>query len=152
MVSMPSLYKRSCLIVNKQSGLNAYKFVCRLNAMNMADRLKWRRKQLKLTQTQLAEKAGMTQQMIQQLETRKVLTTGKLVTLAGALGVRPQWLESGAEPMLPNSDLTPDERLLVEGYRTSSPAEKAALITLAVRGQPLPPTGKLQIQGQNPVG
>lgn len=120
--------------------------------MNMADRLKWRRKQLKLTQTQLAEKAGMTQQMIQQLETRKVLTTGKLVTLAGALGVRPQWLESGAEPMLPNSDLTPDERLLVEGYRTSSPAEKAALITLAVRGQPLPPTGKLQIQGQNPVG
>ena len=67
--------------------------------MDFADRLRQQRKFLNLTQAQLAKKAGMTQQMIQQLETRKVLTTGRMVTLATALGVRPEWLAAGQSPM-----------------------------------------------------
>lgn len=90
----------------------------------MADRLKARRKQMGLTQVELAQKASMTQQMIQQLETRKVLTTGKLVQLADALGVRPQWLESGAEPMV--ESMTMDEREFLEAYRAMNQAEKEA--------------------------
>lgn len=92
--------------------------------MDMADRLKARRKQMGLTQAQLAIKAGLTQQMIQQLETRKVLTTGKLVQLADALGVRPQWLESGDGPMI--DSITADEREFLEDYRAMDEAGKEA--------------------------
>lgn len=91
---------------------------------DMADRLKWRRKQLTLTQAQLAEKAKMTQQMIQQLETRKVLTTGRLVSLADALGVRPKWLETGEEPMV--ESISSDEREMLEEYRGMNKEEKDA--------------------------
>lgn len=135
MGSMPYLYKRSCFIVNKQSGLNAYKCASRLGGMDMANRLKWRRKQLKLTQAQLAEKAGMTQQMIQQLEARKVLTTGKVVALAGALGVRPQWLESGEEP-IQDGELGADDQKFLAAYHELPPEEKTAVQILVFRGRP----------------
>ncbi|MFZ1493002.1 MAG: helix-turn-helix transcriptional regulator [Candidatus Competibacter denitrificans] len=121
---MSILYKHTCFIVNKKAGLNSYKRACSLESMDMADRLKARRKQMGLTQVELAQKASMTQQMIQQLETRKVLTTGKLVQLADALGVRPQWLESGAEPMV--ESMTMDEREFLEAYRAMNQAEKEA--------------------------
>lgn len=115
--------------------------------MDFADRLRQRRKFLKLTQTQLAEKVGLKQQMIQQLETRKVLTTGKLVALAGALGVRPAWLATGEGPMQ-GDDLAADERQLIEGYRSLSPIEKAAALTLIVRSQTPATTGRISIHTQ----
>lgn len=118
------LYKHSCLPVNKNPRLKIYKRACRVSVMDMADRLKARRKQMGLTQAQLAIKAGLTQQMIQQLETRKVLTTGKLVQLADALGVRPQWLESGDGPMI--DSITADEREFLEDYRAMDEAGKEA--------------------------
>ncbi|MER2511414.1 MAG: helix-turn-helix domain-containing protein [Candidatus Competibacter sp.] len=92
--------------------------------MDLAYRLKWRRKQLGLTQAQLAEQSSTTQQLIQQLETRKVLTTGKLLQFAEALGVRPQWLESGEAPM--TESITPDEREMLEAYRTMNKEEQDA--------------------------
>jgi transcriptional regulator with XRE-family HTH domain len=94
--------------------------------MDMADRIKQRRKQLELTQTQLAEKSGMKQQMIQQLEARKVLTTGRLLALARALDVCPQWLETGEGPMQESATSREDRELLDE-VQALGPEEKVAL-------------------------
>ncbi len=99
--------------------------------MALADRLRQRRKQLKLTQAQLAEKAGMTQQTVQQLETRKVLSTGRIVDLAAALGVRPEWLAEEKGPMQ-GSDFTQEERELVAEYRELDP-DKQSLIQMTIR-------------------
>lgn len=114
--------------------------------MDLADRLRQRRKFLKQTQTQLGEKAGMTQQMIQQLETRKALTTGKMIALAGALGVRPEWLESGEEPMI--DTMTPDERELLKDFRSLVP-EKKPVARMVIRAMTSPIAGNIQIQDQD---
>jgi hypothetical protein len=79
----------------------------------------------------------MTQQMIQQLEARKVLTTGKLVALAGALGVRPQWLESGEEPMQ-DGELSADDQAFLAAYQELPPEEKTAVRVLVFRRRPSP--------------
>lgn len=113
---MATLYKNACSVVNKHSGLKSDKRTCRLFVMDFADRLRQRRKLLKLTQVQLAEKAGMTQQLIQQLETRKVLTTGRIIALAGALECNPKWLETGEGPMQ-GDELSTDEREMLKEYR-----------------------------------
>lgn len=115
--------------------------------MDMADRLRQQRKLLKLTQTQLAEKVGMTQQMIQQLETRKVLTTGKLVALAGGLGVRPTWLATGEGPMQ-GDDLTSDEKEFLEAYRALEP-QKRPVARMTLRAMTSLPTVKILIQAQS---
>lgn len=104
--------------------------------MDFANRLRQRRKFLKLTQVQLAEAAGMTQQMIQQLETRKVLTTGKIVVLAGALGVRPEWLENGIEPMV--DSVTAHDQVFLAAYHKLPKPEQDAVRTLVFRNSALP--------------
>ena len=118
----------------------------------MADRIKQRMQEIPMTQEELGKQAGLTQPAIYKLLSGKTQRTTRLAEIAKALKVRPEWLATGADPMTPNSDLTPDERRLVEGYRASSPAEKAALITLAIRGQTAPPIGKIQLQTQSPAG
>lgn len=142
---MRYLYKHSCLAVNKQSGLKTYKLTCRLLNMDMADRLKQRRKQIGLTQVQLAEKAGVTQQLVQQLEARKVLTTGKLLALSVALKVRPQWLESGEAPML-SSEITPEDREIFEEI-DSFPPEERAFVRMAIKA--MLPALRAQMRGRS---
>jgi transcriptional regulator with XRE-family HTH domain len=146
---MPPLYKSPCFVVNKQSRLKSYKPACSVFRMDFANRLRQRRKFLKLTQAQLGEKSGLTQQMIQQLETRKVLTTGKMIALAGALGVRPGWLESGEDPMM--EVMTLDERELLKDFRALEP-DKKPIARLTIRAMTSPVTGTIQIRsnGQDP--
>ncbi|MDE9545157.1 helix-turn-helix domain-containing protein [Xenorhabdus bovienii] len=64
--------------------------------MTLADRLKEAMADKGLTQSALAEKAGMAQSMIWKLLSGKATKTGKLVDLAKALGVRPEWLSDGS--------------------------------------------------------
>ncbi|MDX7993080.1 helix-turn-helix domain-containing protein [Xenorhabdus littoralis] len=64
--------------------------------MTLADRLKEAMADKGLTQSALAEKAGMAQSMIWKLLSGKAAKTGKLVDLAKALGVRPEWLSDGS--------------------------------------------------------
>lgn len=117
--------------------------------MDFADRLRTRRKFLKLTQAQLAEKAGMAQQTIQQLETRKVLTTGRIVALAGGLGVRPEWLATGDGAMFPL--LSADDQQLIEEISALEP-EKKRIIRATIRAMlpsPIVPRSLLQAQKQS---
>ncbi len=63
--------------------------------MTLADRLKEAMKEKGFTQSALAEEAGMAQSMIWKLISGKATKTGKLVDIAKALGVRPEWLSDG---------------------------------------------------------
>lgn len=69
--------------------------------MNIADRLKAARTHAGLSQRQLAEKAGVEQPLISQLENGKNKTTARLAELANACGVDPFWLASGTGSMVP---------------------------------------------------
>lgn len=64
----------------------------------LAERFRYARKEAGLTQAALGEKVGLSQQMIRKIEMGS--ETSRTVELASALGVRPEWLATGAEPMI----------------------------------------------------
>lgn len=66
---------------------------------NLAERLKQARMNKGLTQKSLADLIGVSQAAIQKIETGKAANTTRLVDLAKALNVRPEWLSSGNEPV-----------------------------------------------------
>ncbi|EPG6260129.1 XRE family transcriptional regulator [Klebsiella aerogenes] len=61
----------------------------------LAERLKEARSKRGLTQKALGELVGVSQAAIQKIETGKANQTTKLVEIANALGVQPEWLSSG---------------------------------------------------------
>ncbi|MFP9227574.1 LexA family protein [Pectobacterium cacticida] len=63
--------------------------------MTIASRVKFKRDELGLTQSELAEKVGTSQQAIDQLENGKTRRPRYLPELASALGVTVDWLLSG---------------------------------------------------------
>lgn len=64
-----------------------------------ADRLNHAMQQAGLSQGQLAEKAGVSQPAIQKLTSGKASSSRKVVEIAAALQVRPEWLSSGEGDM-----------------------------------------------------
>ncbi len=65
----------------------------------LSDRLKLAMRDAGFTQSKLAEAVGISQGAIQKLTSGKMAGTTKLVEIARALNVRPEWLGFGAEPM-----------------------------------------------------
>lgn len=65
----------------------------------LAERLKEARTLRGLTQKALGDLVGVSQAAIQKIETGKANQTTKLVELANALMVKPEWLSSGVGPM-----------------------------------------------------
>lgn len=63
--------------------------------MSLADRVRQRREELGLTQTQLAELVGMRQQSVAELESGSTKNPRKLLELADALHTSPVWLKTG---------------------------------------------------------
>ena len=76
---------------------------------NLAERLKQARMNRGLTQKSLADLIGVSQAAIQKIETGKAANTTRLVDLAKALNVRPEWLSSGNGPMENESSLKEPE-------------------------------------------
>ncbi|MCC8381709.1 helix-turn-helix domain-containing protein [Xenorhabdus budapestensis] len=72
--------------------------------MTLADRLKEAMADKGLTQSSLAKKAGMAQSMIWKLLSGNATKTGRLVDLAKALDVRPEWLSDGSGHKSPSGD------------------------------------------------
>lgn len=82
----------------------------------LASRLKKARNYARLTQAQLSERSGVKQQMISKLELGQSFETSKLVELAIACGVRPEWLateqgEMEAPAIASDSNAEPAPRL-----------------------------------------
>lgn len=69
--------------------------------MDYKDRIKAARRQAKLTQAALGERAGITQASISELETGKSLGTSFNARIAKACGVSALWLENGIGTMAP---------------------------------------------------
>ncbi|MDC7862240.1 XRE family transcriptional regulator [Pantoea ananatis] len=67
--------------------------------MSFRDRLKQAMLEQGLTQAALAEKSNMAQSMIWKLTTGNAKGTSKIINLAKALNVRPEWLGEGSGPM-----------------------------------------------------
>lgn len=80
--------------------MQAYKLTYRVTPMNsLAERIKAARKHAQLTQRALAEKVGVEQPVISQLETGKNLRSVHLTRIALACGVSPAWLSDGSGSM-----------------------------------------------------
>lgn len=97
---MSIAYYQGCEIVNHQGHWTEHNSGCYVGLMNtLADRLNDRMAGIGMTQERLAEKAGVSQTTIHKLCTGKAAQTRKLVAIATAIGVRPEWLETGQGPM-----------------------------------------------------
>ena len=103
---MVNLYNLSCGFVNNSSCLTGYNRICTLPPMaeskeleTIGSRLKRARLEAGLSQKQLADLSGISQQMISKLESGKAAETAQPHKLAAALGVRTDWLLTGQGPM-----------------------------------------------------
>lgn len=67
--------------------------------MTFAQRLQYAMDAAGLTQAALAERSGVSQAAIQKITSGKSQSTKKLLEISYALGVRPEWLGMGIEPM-----------------------------------------------------
>lgn len=74
-----------------QEERDTYKFV----VMELKDRLKQARKNARLSQVELAEKVGIKQSSISEIERGLTRTSGYLIQIAKALDVDPLWLSEG---------------------------------------------------------
>lgn len=75
----------------------------RFGAMELKDRLKQARKHAGLTQVELAERAGIKQASVSEIERGLTRTSGYLVKLAQVCGVNPVWLSDGSGSPYPTA-------------------------------------------------
>jgi len=61
----------------------------------IGSRIRYIRKKLALSQTELAKQAGVSQPLISDLEANNVLKSGHAASIAAVLGVSAIWLETG---------------------------------------------------------
>ncbi|HAU8266093.1 TPA: helix-turn-helix domain-containing protein [Kluyvera intermedia] len=83
--------------------------------MSFSSRLKKAMEEGGFTQASLAKETGLAQSMIWKLASGNAKGTSKLVVLAKALGVRPEWLGEGSGPMR-DGDKQDLERLSSEPF------------------------------------
>jgi len=86
-------------VIDKQDSLyeNTRKFVEGGDMQTLSERLKKKRVQLKMTQTELANKAGVKQQSIQLIEAGVTKRPRFLFEIAMALNCDPVWLQYGTK-------------------------------------------------------
>ena len=78
----------------------------------VGQRLRWRRRELKLTQEQLGEKLGLTFQQVQKYEKGvNRISAGRLFEMAQVLGITITYFYEGVDDLLD----TPPSRMLQEG-------------------------------------
>ncbi len=99
------------LSVNRYSDLMPHDNI----GMSIGSRIREARRAAKLTQKALAERVGMKQASLSELETGESQGTTMVASFAAALGVSALWLETGKGSMAPEP--TADLRDLVPGAR-----------------------------------
>ena len=96
----------------------------------LAERLREARKAADMTQKTLGDAVGVSQAAIQKIETGRAAQTTKLLDIANALRVRPEWLSSGTGAMSADreSDKNPS--------RTNQDVFRVDILDLAVSAGP----------------
>lgn len=99
--------------------------------MSIGERVREVRKRCHLTQVQLAELIGTSQQALASIESGETQNTSYLLSIARSLNVDPFWLESGVEEsdFRRGISLTNEELKLVTTYRQLSTSNQ----TLALK-------------------
>lgn len=94
------------------------------------DRIKELREGLELSQREVAEKIGITQEGISQLERlpNRVPLSDTVQRLAKFFQVDPEWLLTGKGQQSPISSLTPEESELILLFRALSPAAQTYVL------------------------
>lgn len=73
----------------------------------VGQRLRWRRRELKLTQEQLGEKLGLTFQQVQKYEKGvNRISAGRLFEIAQVLGITTSYFYEGVDDMIDTASLT----------------------------------------------
>ena len=113
-----------------KSGAQNYKWMTYCLAMNPRNRLRELRKAAGLSQVELAERTGVSQSAISQIENDVIaMDTAWMRAFARELGCEPVDLLSDID----NPDrLSPDERALVEAFRASTQEQRELLLRLTV--------------------
>lgn len=99
-------------------------------------RLRYAREELRrLTQSQLAQNAGVKQPSVSELETgeTKEISGPTLISISNALDVRPEWLVTGKLPIEYGEaqKLTNDERELLANYRAAGPRWRVSILYMS---------------------
>lgn len=91
----------------------------------MNSRLKQLRRELKLNQADFSAKLEMAQNSYSQLETGAIALSEKNIKLICLMfGVNEQWLRTGVGEMLEHTELTHDEKRLLEVFEKLEPEGK----------------------------
>ncbi|WP_349569442.1 XRE family transcriptional regulator [Azotobacter salinestris] len=100
--------------------------------MDLKDRIKAARRHSRLTQGELAERVGVTQTSISDLERGKSQTTSFIAQIAVACGVDALWLASGQGEMLPGK--SSGESTVEPGPPITSPWRSIRIVGTAQMG------------------
>jgi phage repressor protein C with HTH and peptisase S24 domain len=95
------LHRISYDLRHRQSCLQAHRETFENRRMEYKDRLKQARKHAKLSQLELAQRVGITQTSISDLERGKSASSSYNASIAKNCGVSAIWLENGTGPMIP---------------------------------------------------
>lgn len=131
---MPRPYNYRSPFVNYFTCFTDHKHGCIVQHMSIGDRLRHARLEAGLTQAQLAEASGVSQQMISKIERGASAGTTSLVPLALTCGVRPEWLHTGigarSQLALQEQEST-EVQELAAAYATATMSQRQALLTIA---------------------
>jgi len=99
--------------------------------VTLGSRLKFSRKQRAMTQKELSEKSGVSQQLISRIESEKIDNTTEIFSLSEALGVSARWLSKGEGEMTEASkssdSLTHEAKELAKAFQDLLPKQKTAI-------------------------
>lgn len=93
-----------------------------------------------LTQAQLGKLTGLAPTTISSIELRERVRPVHTVELATALGVRPEWLETGRDPMMKQPEAAQEDLELARLISALPPAHKAAVRALVLAYSASSPT------------
>lgn len=98
---------------------------------SIGERIRIRRKELKITQTQIQEEIGISSGNLSGIESGKSLpSTSALIGLSKILDCTTDWILTGNPPMLRNKAFSDIEDFLISGYRELPEDDKEELINI----------------------
>lgn len=117
------------MLIERNTFLQVQRLTFIFGRMELKDRLKQARKHAQLTQVELAERAGIKQASVSEIERGLTRTSGHLVKLATICGVDPVWLSEGAGDMQGTN-----ESNVEQGPPILSPARRIEIVGTAQLG------------------
>lgn len=99
--------------------------------MSIGERIRTKRKELNITQTQIQDKTGISSGNLSTIESGKTLPSATaLINLSKILNCSIDWILTGSSPISENLSLTNTEQLLISNYRLLSVEDKDEIIEI----------------------